>query len=1540
VKVTVIVLFLFLGLKSTDDSDKYRNVSVPLNRLHNPESFNLLIKAVEKNDANAVDYFLNTDIDVNYIPEMHSGLKEAPLDAKQQCKFEMCSAANVAYRNKFYDILLKLLSNNSRYPDDFQFGSASIEIQNFVEEMQNFHELIRNSNAVRCTDLIKKYPNLKYFFNTSNKSACMVALESRKLAMYELLVQNSIHIAPHEDLNRHLRDASVKGQIVKIHNMYAVETDELTKLLSKTFFNFDNTNIADCSKHVKSAYKYLWNIPEMKVILQLFVAFGKYTIHCDFNRDTLQYLVLSDASQSIGACTYSNQLCFSARGLLNSETKHSVYGTIAHEFCHVAMQIVFRNESRPYSYGDIESAEKFNQIVEIYKILMVKEPVVAAVYEAYNRDLWSAELIVRVVQMIACYSNDPDKLKTLRQSFAQLFKFYKSHVHPNMVRALPFIRKFSNGNYFIKWDDLPKSLKVTCMNKKLINFQGAEVSLYEMVGYDEGTVLDCLSAEHIWRLLDGKIIEIGCKLDKIPDYVERKFARKTAAEDPLALSQNLIILSDEAGAGKTTTFKHLAWFLKEKYPAKWILYIDLKKYLNVYEKFKHEAVRARDILVEIQELKDWNLIVFKEMYECGNVIIFWDGLDEISPLYKDFMAKVIESFGESRNHQWISSRPEHIARFEQMSYGSVYKLAEYSFNDRMELIKSYLKEEGNLNESKIDETIGKIEEFFKSIESKSNNNFNNPLMIWMLVNILSESEFDLDLLSNAYQFYERFINDKIIISNQKGKIVTNSTSNIFQRDNFVRLHQIFALKLIFGDYFDKPNEAFPISTPSLVHEKSKKSCFEEISRFGILQIIDDENYSFCHRSFAEFFVAQYLIENVYKLNDYNLPRDDDEIDKRLQLLIHVIFKIEHRRICKLVEDYINLNMDDDKAEFSILYESVIQRSFATPLFSALQNLNRSAVYALAFASKFFRKCGKILRSIWSFDENETVYVKFAKDPNSVQHLSELRALCDACFRDEEELQHVLYGTHQRGNVLYNIWLRKEDQSKLDQSCLYSDKLVPEILKLDGSFRDFFKFVEDHLTIEELQELYLRNSCSIFFEENIDAGWLVEKWVWAEHILSDIDLKKLLLNVFFEYDDNDCLVSFSILTKSIQMLNEDYTTYILDKYKRHFGIQEIKNFIFKHQMYSEKGFLDFVIKGQNGKVCRILWKFIIESEFTEVERRLLFDEKAFASLTFIRNEEIFEIMEVQMHSLYTDDEIREIFWAQRDNLLSNLISYSSTEVCERFCKLMENQFSGKLGLKEFVAALYENLKNINFSDLPERLKLLSVAKYFKANSGSFFAALNERLAKLDDALDKCQLQEKIEDFIHENYGNWIDCTKDYIKNAEIFAAIFLQSNMETSCSNFYSLFDSYLAALQVNFESKERFEKALKYQQNEAAKLLINDEFSLNFENLEVSQEDISKFEHFSLKSADESDSDNDNEIFAHFFIAKYIIEHIYDADGEISENNVKLLAEVEQNVNLTATHGLILNYVEAVERSFSNSIKLSKFKQLFSANYENCFERF
>jgi len=121
-----------------------------------------------------------------------------------------------------------------------------------------------------------------------------------------------------------------------------------------------------------------------------------------------------------------------------SGTYEQVRGTVIHEFCHMACDLVWQNERNPYC-SDAPEAKRFTEICVTIKeeyddtrTRKALDPLVQGVFNSrYDEKKYARELIVRVPQIIASVGMQHIEI-LCRESpgFHQLFNYYREVVLP------------------------------------------------------------------------------------------------------------------------------------------------------------------------------------------------------------------------------------------------------------------------------------------------------------------------------------------------------------------------------------------------------------------------------------------------------------------------------------------------------------------------------------------------------------------------------------------------------------------------------------------------------------------------------------------------------------------------------------------------------------------------------------------------------------------------------------------------------------------------------------------------------------------------------------------------------------------------------------------------------------------------------------------------------------------------------------------------------------------------------------------------------
>jgi ankyrin repeat protein len=462
--------------------------------------------------------------------------------------------------------------------------------------------------------------------------------------------------------------------------------------------------------------------------------------------------------------------------------------------------------------------------------------------------------------------------------------------------SVPNSRGYNEGYYVgrtlrhqkaIKWDifsdkDVKGShvyLASTEQEYKEICKKNPKSSVHWLVKEDPGKL--------IWKKTQGS-------LETVRRYIDTKSFKEYTPDDidmllEQAQQQRVMIISDIAGMGKSTLLTHLSKQIKAKFPAKWVVRIELNNHRDVLKLLKTEDMdkkKAIDFVAEkLLKLKSGlELELFKQSCEQNQkvrIVIMLDGFDEISPLYKDTVIALLQSLEQTTVEQlWVTTRPHLRRELEDKLQRMSYTIDSFSDKNQVEFLTNFWSLEDwftQVDKNKEEENKKKLESYAKiliselaqSISGKDTEFTGIPLQCRMLADAFdkevrtffrsTELAPNLRLKLDLLGLYGRFIERKYdIFLQEKCHYLMNTKFSMEQRERDLRRmrrdHQLLALKLLFTEeqveMFQNDGE-YTLST-------------EELTRIGIVQISYEGKPHFIHSTFAEYFVADCLVEQLNK----------------------------------------------------------------------------------------------------------------------------------------------------------------------------------------------------------------------------------------------------------------------------------------------------------------------------------------------------------------------------------------------------------------------------------------------------------------------------------------------------------------------------------------------------------------------------------------------------------------------------------------------------------------------------------------------------
>jgi ankyrin repeat protein len=349
-----------------------------------------------------------------------------------------------------------------------------------------------------------------------------------------------------------------------------------------------------------------------------------------------------------------------------------------------------------------------------------------------------------------------------------------------------------------------------------------------------------------------------------------------------------MILSSEPGMGKSTFMTKLANTTKKEFRTigtKWIVRIKLNECTTALEDINCviDKDKAIKFLLGAENIEsDFEVAFFKHFIEKQRgVVLFIDGFDEISPHYKQKVLDLILAYQTTEiENIWITTRP-HLKQELEDKFGTfAYTLKPLSLTDQESLIKMFWYAKiGEIPPDKkisIEDYVPKIRKLF--IQSIGNTNAAIEFAAVPLQTLLLAKYFYYKVKAfctsenvrlslppglNILDLYEQFIDKKIKVyctdkKRQNGTIVANMFDDILLSDIFIMRHEGYALDALFSEAKNSPLNGKYRERATVLNETD-----DGIQRTGITIGIVNQRPAFIHRTFAEYFAANWFAKNLH-----------------------------------------------------------------------------------------------------------------------------------------------------------------------------------------------------------------------------------------------------------------------------------------------------------------------------------------------------------------------------------------------------------------------------------------------------------------------------------------------------------------------------------------------------------------------------------------------------------------------------------------------------------------------------------------------------
>ena len=418
--------------------------------------------------------------------------------------------------------------------------------------------------------------------------------------------------------------------------------------------------------------------------------------------------------------------------------------------------------------------------------------------------------------------------------------------------------------------------------------------------------------------------------------------------------KNALLILGEYGCGKTSFCLDLTYRLMNEFKKDCNNYIPILIHLREYSKSISMDEMITDFFINKYSIINGNIRNFKKLLQYGKVLLIFDGFDEVAKRVDyDVKYKVFNEickYASNNTKILLTCRPNYFQNnkeyenifkesyldFEPMDYKEVefdeVFIGELNQEQIIKFVKTFKNELG-LRNIKIQE--------FRDIINKTHDLLDlakRPFLLNLIVKTLPliiEQTKKLvgtkqEIQINAADLYENYTDQWLRREDSKGKTLIKASEKKLFCENL-------ALKMFINDdnsisYKNLP-EAITNYFENLTNITDIDYFSHDIKSCSFLCADGDGKFSFIHKSFMEFFVANIIVEKLYKIH-LSVKNSSK--------------KLSDDKIIQLIEDFLGENHISTEICLFIsdLFEKKIieKNNIITLIKSYIEELNDIATY--------------------------------------------------------------------------------------------------------------------------------------------------------------------------------------------------------------------------------------------------------------------------------------------------------------------------------------------------------------------------------------------------------------------------------------------------------------------------------------------------------------------------------------------------------------------------------------------------------------------
>ncbi|XP_049862540.1 uncharacterized protein LOC126355974 [Schistocerca gregaria] len=319
------------------------------------------------------------------------------------------------------------------------------------------------------------------------------------------------------------------------------------------------------------------------------------------------------------------------------------------------------------------------------------------------------------------------------------------------------------------------------------------------------------------------------------------------------IADKVVIIEGKPGVGKSSLLSSIAIEIKEKDPKTWVLRFNLLRYASLLKQSQNSTETVTELVKDalseapftspeiIQLQSHIELAILEQcLKHTSNVVILVDGFDEISPDYTEKCFAIVQSLISRCRLLCVTTRPTMAKELEDVLGVVAYTLEEYSDQELQTFFLNYKK-------------MGFVKDFLSAAElnEQLRSILRIPLFAKVFADIMSRGKQGHDPVTLFEEFFEMKY-QRLFEEKYSANLSVPGATAEMEYNRGVYMNELMQLALIslLNDLSGDP------SVPTF---RVKLNYF---LKPGIVFDFVNGKPVFLHRTFAEFFLAKWCVNNI------------------------------------------------------------------------------------------------------------------------------------------------------------------------------------------------------------------------------------------------------------------------------------------------------------------------------------------------------------------------------------------------------------------------------------------------------------------------------------------------------------------------------------------------------------------------------------------------------------------------------------------------------------------------------------------------------